>query len=219
MRIWWALVKNELMLYRAQRGVQLAFVLTLALLALFRFGLSNEASGNEALEVFPVVAYCIANLQLLLMAINWESDGFAYRYYAMQRVSMSSLFFAKATVAFLVQIPLWIFSTIGYFLLFPASAPDIQTSISIALTCLPLGFAIAPAGQLVAAIAQHSAQKNFIAIALFLPLCLPVFIAATGRVGAVLAGMETLRFDALLVAAALVFTGAGNLLFGYLFEE
>jgi hypothetical protein len=35
----------------------------------------------------------------------------------------------------------------------------------------------------------------------------------------VLAGLETLRYDALLVAAALVFLGAGNLLFAYLFEE
>jgi ABC-type transport system involved in cytochrome c biogenesis permease component len=87
------------------------------------------------------------------------------------------------------------------------------------MTCLPLGLAIAPAGQLVAAIAQHSAQKNFLAIALFLPLCLPIFIAATGRLGALLAGIETLRYDALMLAAALVFIGAGNLLFGYLFEE
>ncbi len=29
MRIWWALVINELSLYRAQRGLALAFVLTL----------------------------------------------------------------------------------------------------------------------------------------------------------------------------------------------
>ncbi len=219
MKIWWALVKNELMLYRAQRGVQLAFVLTLALLAMFRFGLSNEASSNEALEVFPVVAYCIANLQLLLMAIDWESDGLAYRYFSMHRVSLSSLFFAKTTVSFLVQIPLWIFSVTGYFLLFPTAAPDLQTGLAIAVTCLPLGLALAPAGQLIAAIAQHSTQKNFLAIALFLPLCLPVFIAATGRVGALLAGLETLRYDALMAAAALVFIGAGNLLFDYLFEE
>jgi len=219
MRIWWALVINELWLYRAQRGLALAFVLTLALLAMFRFGLSNEASANTPFEVFPVVAYCIANLQLLLMAIDWESDGFAYRYYAMHRVSLSSLFFAKATVAFLVQIPLWIFSVLGYFVLFPASPPDAQTGFAIALTCLPLGLALAPAGQLIAAIAQHSAQKNFLAIALFLPLCLPIFIAATGRLGALLAGIETLRYDALMLAAALVFIGAGNLLFGYLFEE
>ncbi|AFM11895.1 ABC transporter permease [Turneriella parva] len=219
MRVWWALVKNEFKLYRAQRGLQLAFVLTLALLAMFRFGLSNEVGVGSALEVFPVVAYCIASLQLLLMAIDWESEGFAYRYYAMHRVSLSSLFFAKSAVSFVVQIPLWIFSVIGYFLLFPATPPDAQTTLLILLTALPLGLALAPAGQLIAAIAQHSAQKNFLAIALFLPLCLPVFIAATGRLGALLAGIETVRYDALMAAAALVFIGAGNLLFGYLFEE
>lgn len=219
MRIWWALVKNELMLYRAQRGLQLAFVLTLALLAMFRFGLTNEASTTAALEVFPVVAYCIATLQLLLMAIDWESEGLAYRYFAMHRVSLSSLFFAKSAVSFVVQIPLWIFSVMGYFLLFPASPPDAQTTAALLLTSLPLGLALAPAGQLIAAISQHSAQKNFLAIALFLPLCLPVLIAATGRVGALLAGIETLRYDALMLAAGLLFIGAGNLLFGYLFEE
>jgi hypothetical protein len=49
MRIWWALVINELSLYRAQRGLALAFVLTLALLAMFRFGLSKRSIGQHAI--------------------------------------------------------------------------------------------------------------------------------------------------------------------------
>ena len=89
----------------------------------------------------------------------------------------------------------------------------------MAFTAVPLGLALAPAGQLIAAIAQHSAQRNFLAIALFLPLCLPVLIAATGRLTAVVTGADSMRYDALLLATALVFIGAGNLVFAYLFEE
>jgi ABC-type transport system involved in cytochrome c biogenesis permease component len=137
----------------------------------------------------------------------------------MSGVPLTQLFFAKTLVTFLVQIPLWVFCTVGFLLFFPVEAPSVGTATALLLTCLPLGAALAPAGQLIAAIAQHSTQKNFLAIALFLPLCLPVLIAATGRVSVVLAGLETLRYDALLMAAALVFLGAGNLLFAYLFEE
>ena len=171
------------------------------------------------LEVFPIIAYLIANLQLLLMAIHWESDGHAYRYYAMSRVPMSSLFLAKTTVTFLAQIPLWIFCCAGYLLFFPVDTPPTTTLAAMAFTAVPLGLALAPAGQLIAAIAQHSVQRNFLAIALFLPLCLPVLIAATGRLTAVITGADSLRYDALLIATALVFIGAGNLVFAYLFEE
>jgi ABC-type transport system involved in cytochrome c biogenesis permease component len=215
----WALFKNELRLYAAGRGLALAFVLTLSLMAIFRFGMPVDGIDAESLEVFPIVVYCIANLQLLLMATHWETEGFAYRYYTMNRVSLSSLFFAKAAVSYLTQIPLWLFCIAAYFLFFPADVPPFKDLLSILGTCLPLGLALAPAGQLVAAVAQHSAQKNFLAVALFLPICLPVLIAATGRLTALLQGAETLRYDALLVAAALVFWGAGNLLFAYLFEE
>src|SRR5690606_11410646 len=102
--IWAALVSNEIRLYAAGRGLPFAFILALSLLAIFRFGMPFEGPGVSALEVFPVVVYCIANLQLLLMATQWESDGYAYRYYAMNRLSLSALFFAKAAVAYLTQI-------------------------------------------------------------------------------------------------------------------
>lgn len=219
MKIWWALVKNEWRLYAAGRGFAFAFILALSLLAIFRFGMPAEGGDSRALEVFPVVAYCIANLQLLLMATHWESEGFAYRYYAMNRVSLSALFFAKATVSYVTQLPLWLFCIAGYFLFFQADVPPLAVLLPVFATALHLGLALAPAGQLVAAVAQHSGQKNFLAIALFLPICLPVLIAATGRLNALLQGAETLRYDALMVAAALVFWGAGNLLFAYLFEE
>jgi ABC-type transport system involved in cytochrome c biogenesis permease component len=219
MRLLLPLVANELRLYQAQRGLSFAFILALSLLAIFRFGIPVDNASGSLLEIFPAVAYLMANLQLLLMAISWESDAYAYRYYAMSGVPLTQLFFAKTLVTFIVQIPLWVFCTVGFLLFFPVEAPSVGTATALLLTCLPLGAALAPAGQLIAAIAQHSTQKNFLAIALFLPLCLPVLIAATGRVSAVLAGLETLRYDALLVAAALVFLGAGNLLFAYLFEE
>lgn len=219
MKIWWALVKNELRLYHAQRGLQFAFILALALLGLFRFGMPVDSGQSNMLEVFPIIAYLIANLQLLLMSIHWESDGHAYRYYAMSRVPMSSLFLAKTTVTFLAQIPLWIFCCAGYLLFFPVDTPPATTLAAMAFTAVPLGLALAPAGQLIAAIAQHSVQRNFLAIALFLPLCLPVLIAATGRLTAVITGADSLRYDALLLATALVFIGAGNLVFAYLFEE
>ncbi len=219
MRITWALFKNEMRLYAAGRGLAFAFILALSLMAIFRFGMPVDGPEAKSLEVFPIVAYCIANLQLLLMATHWESEGFAHRYYAMNRVSLSSLFFAKAAASYLAQIPLWLFCIAAYFLFFPADVPPFKDLLAILGTCLPLGLALAPAGQLVAAVAQHSAQKNFLAIALFLPVCLPVLIAATGRMTALLQGLETLRYDALLLAAALIFWGAGNLLFAYLFEE
>jgi ABC-type transport system involved in cytochrome c biogenesis permease component len=219
MKLLFSLIANELRLYRVQRGLAFAFVLALSLLTIFRFGIPVDNASGSLHEIFPSVAYLIANLQLLLMAISWESDSYAYRYYAMSGVALTWLFFAKTLVTFLVQIPLWIFCIAGFLLFFPVELPPISTTAALLLTCLPLGAALAPAGQLIAAIAQHSAQKNFLAIALFLPLCLPVLIAATGRVSAVLAGLESLRYDALLVAAALVFLGAGNLLFAYLFEE
>ena len=219
MKLWWALVQNELRLYAAGRGLAFAFILALSLMAIFRFGMPVESGEARALEVFPVVAYCIANLQLLLMATQWESDGYAYRYYATNRVSLSALFFAKSFVSYLTQLPLWLFCIGAYFLFFQADVPQTGTLIAVLVTCAHLGLALAPAGQLIAAVAQHSAQKNFLAIALFLPICLPVLIAATGRLTALLQGAETLRYDALIVAAALVFWGAGNLLFAYLFEE
>lgn len=219
MRVWRALVINEMRLYVSARGLPFALILALSLMAMFRFGMPVEGGAAAALEVFPVVAYCIASLQLLLMATHWESEGHAYRYYAMNRMSLSGLFFAKTTVSFLTQIPLWIFCIAAYFLFFQADVPSTQTVFLILVTCLPLGLALAPAAQLVAAVAQHSGQKNFLAIALFLPICLPVLLAATGRLTALLQGIDTLRYDALLVAAALVFWGAGNLLFAYLFEE
>ncbi|MFZ5628279.1 MAG: hypothetical protein ACOY5B_04065 [Spirochaetota bacterium] len=219
MKLLLSLVANELRLYSAQRGLSFAFILALSLLGIFRFGIPVDNVSGTLLEIFPAVAYLMANLQLLLMAISWESDAYAYRYYAMSRVPLTQLFFAKTLVTFIVQIPLWVFCTVGFLLFFPVEAPTVGTATALLVTCLPLGAALAPAGQLIAAIAQHSTQKNFLAIALFLPLCLPVLIAATGRVSAVLAGLDTLRYDALLVAAALVFLGAGNLLFAYLFEE
>lgn len=219
MKIWRAFVTNELHLYAAGRGLEFAFILSLALITIFRFGMPVDGLTDAPLEVLPVVAYCIANLQLLLMATHWESEAHAYRYYTMNRVSLSALFFAKSTVTFLIQIPIWIFCVGAYFLFFPVATPKTAALVDLALTSIPLGLALAPAGQLVAAIAQHSAQKNFLAIALFLPICLPVLIAATGRVGAVLAEVATLRYDALLVAVALIFYGAGNLLYSYLFEE
>lgn len=218
MKLLVSLVANELRLYSTQRGLSFAFILALSLLGIFRFGIPVDNSGS-LLEIFPAVAYLMASLQLLLMAISWESDAYAYRYYAMSGVPLTQLFFAKTLVTFIVQIPLWVFCTVGFLLFFPVEAPTVSTATALLLTCLPLGAALAPAGQLIAAIAQHSTQKNFLAIALFLPLCLPVLIAATGRVSAVLAGLDPLRYDALLVAAALVFLGAGNLLFAYLFEE
>lgn len=216
MRPYLALVRNELRLYRSQSGLLFALILSLSLLAIFRFALPAGAAENH-FEVFPIVAYCIAALQTLLMAIAWESDGYAFRFYAMSGVSLSALFFAKTTVSLLLSIPLWIFCLTGYYLFFPVVLPADLTPVI--LTALPLGVALAPAGQLVAAIAQHSTQKNFLAISLFLPLCLPVLIAATGRLGALTQGLDTDRYDALLVAAALVFLGAGNLLYAYLFEE
>jgi ABC-type transport system involved in cytochrome c biogenesis permease component len=219
MRLLPFLVANELRLYRAQHGLSLAFILALSLLGIFRFGIPVDNASGALLEIFPAVAYLMANLQLLLMAISWESDAYAYRYYAMSGVPLTQLFFAKSFVTFTVQVPLWFFCITGFLLFFPVEAPTLGTATALLLTCLPLGAALAPAGQLVAAIAQHSTQKNFLAVALFLPVCLPVLIAATGRVSAVLAGLDTQRYDALLVAAALVFLGAGNLLFAYLFEE
>lgn len=219
MKLWFVLVLNELRLYVAERGLAFSLILSLSLIAIFRFGMPIDGLQNTALEVIPVVAYLVAVLQLLLMAVGWESSGYAYRYYAMNRVSLSALFFSKATVSFLVQIPLWIFCITGYLLFFPTEAPPAETVVSLLATALPLGLALAPAGQLVAAIAQHSSQKHFLAIGLFMPLCLPILIAATGRVGAILAGLETLRYDALLIAAGLIFLGAGNLVFAYLFEE
>lgn len=219
MRFLLPLMANELRLYHAQRGLSFAFILALSLLGIFRFGIPVDNASGALLEIFPVVAYLMANLQLLLMAIRWESDAYAYRYYAMSGVPLTQLFFAKTLVTFLVQIPLWVFCILAFLLFFPVEAPPGGMAAALLVTCLPLGAALAPAGQLVAAMAQHSTQKNFLAIALFLPLCLPVLIAATGRVSAVLAGLETLRYDALLVSAVLVFLGAGNLLFAYLFEE
>lgn len=219
MRLLLSLVANELRLYRAQRGLWFAFILALSLLAIFRFGIPVDNVSSAVLEIFPAVAYLMASLQLLLMAISWESDAYAYRYYAMSGVPLTQLFFAKSLVTFIVQVPLWFFCIVSFLLFFPVDTPTVSTASALLLTCLPLGAALAPAGQLIAALAQHSTQKNFLALALFLPLCLPVLIAATGRVSAVLAGIDTLRYDALLVAAALVFLGAGNLLFAYLFEE
>jgi ABC-type transport system involved in cytochrome c biogenesis permease component len=178
-----------------------------------------DGTFSSAMEVFPIAVYCVANVQLLIMATQWESDGYAFRYYTMHRVSLSSLFFAKTTVSYLTQIPIWFFCIAGYLLFFPADVPPTGTLVSVLATAFHLGLALAPAGQLVAAVAQHSAQKNFLAIVLFLPICLPVLIAASGRVSALIAGLETIRYDALILAAALVFWGAGNLLFAYLFEE
>lgn len=219
MKMFWALVINEIRLYRAQRGLSFAFILALALLGLFRFGMPVDAAQTGSLEVFPIVAYLVANVQLLLMAIHWENENYAYRFYAMSKVPLSSLFFAKTAVSFLAQTPLWIFCTAGYLLFFPVDTPSSDKLWSMALTALPVGFALAPAGQLIAAMAQHSVQRNFLAIALFLPLCLPVLIAATGRLTAIVHGLDSLRYDALLLATALIFLGAGNLVFAYLFEE
>lgn len=219
MKVFFVFFANELRLYRAQHGLALALILTLTLSAVFRFGMPAEGANTKLLEVIPVTAYLIANLQLLLGSVSWESDAYAYRYYLMNGTPLEALFFAKSAAAFIVQLPLWIFSIAVFFLFFPVELPPTAVILSLLLTCLPLGAALSPAGQLVAAIAQHSTQKNFLAIALFLPLCLPVVIAAAGRVSALINGLETLRYDALLVAAALVFLGAGNLLFAYLFEE
>lgn len=219
MRLLLALVGNELRLYGAQRGLAFAFIFALSLLGIFRFGIPVDHAQANTLEIFPVVAYLIANVQLLLMAIAWESDAHAYRYFAMSGIPLNRLFFAKAIVSFLVQIPLWIFCVLAFLLFFPVEVHSAEQAIRLLMTCLPLALALAPAGQLVSAIAQHSTQKNFLATALFLPLCLPVLVAATGRVSAILAGLDSLRYDALLIAAALVFVGAGNLLFAYLFEE
>ncbi|HRP68950.1 MAG TPA: hypothetical protein PLY93_05405 [Turneriella sp.] len=219
MKAFWELLKNEARLYAAGKGLSFALVLSLSLLALIRFGMPVDGIEAQGFEVFPIVVYCIAVLQLLLMATQWESDGYAYRYYSMQRFSLSSLFLAKSIVSYFVQIPIWFFCFTGYFLFFPADVPPISILIPLLATTLYLGLALAPAGQMIAALSQHSAQKNFLALALFLPICLPVLIAASGRVTALLQRLDTVRYDALLFAAALIFWGVGNLLFAYLFEE
>lgn len=219
MKTFLALVVNELKLYSAQRGLYFAFILALSLIAVFRFGIPIDGQSTTMLEIFPSAAFLIAVLQLLLMAVSWESDQYAYRYYAMSGTSLSYLFFAKSVVTFLTQLPLWIFCISAFLIFFPIDTPPTVRIFALYWTCIPLALALSPAGQLIAAISQHSAQKNFLAIALFLPLCLPVLIAATGRVSAIFAGLDTLRYDALLLAAAALFWGAGNLLFGFLFEE
>jgi len=211
------LAKNEFRLYQAERGSIFAFVMALALMAIFRFALPNEAAFEKGSEVFPVVAFFFASLQSLLMSISWESEGYAFRYYAMNGTSLSTLYAAKTTVAALVAIPLWFFCIFAYYLFFAVPAP--ANFSAIFLTALPLAAALASIGQLVAAIAQHSRQKNFLAIALFLPLALPVLIAASARMSALSEGLETMRYDALLVASALIFLGTGNLVYAYLFEE
>lgn len=219
MKTFLVFVANELRLYRVQRGLPFALVLALSLCAIFRFAMPAEQPDTQLLEIIPIAAYLIASLQLLLSSVSWESDTYAYRYYLMSGTSLEALFLAKSAAAFIVQIPLWLFCIAVFLLFFPVELPHSSALLSLFLTCLPVGAALSPAGQLVAAIAQHSAQKNFLATALFLPLCLPVLVATGGRVSALLAGVASLRYDALLLAATLVFLGAGNLLFAYLFEE
>ena len=123
MKLWYTLVLNELKLYATERGLAFSLILSLALLALFRFGMPVDGLANAALEVIPVVAYLVAMIQLLLIAIGWESSDCAYRYYAMNRVSLSVLCFSTAAVSFIVQVPLWIFCVTGYLLVFPQESP------------------------------------------------------------------------------------------------
>ncbi|MBV6493975.1 MAG: hypothetical protein LDLANPLL_01999 [Turneriella sp.] len=214
-----ALIRNEAGLYLTGKGLSFAFILSLSLLALIRFGMPVDSNEAHGFEFLPVVVYCIASLQLILMATQWESDAYAYRYYAMHRFSLSNLFLAKSSVSYFAQIPIWVFCLVGYFLFFPVDIPPSWIIVQLLVTPLYLGLALAPAGQIIAAVAQHSTQKNFLATALFLPICLPVLIAASGRVSALLQRLDTFRYDALILAAALIFWGAGNLLFAYLFEE
>ncbi|MCS6972465.1 MAG: hypothetical protein NZL89_05510, partial [Leptospiraceae bacterium] len=107
LRLFFALLRNELRLYQIRLGLAIAAIFAITLLAAFRFALPKDPALS-AVTLFVPMVQLLANLELVLVAIAWESEAFAYRYYLASGMGLELLFWSKTAAAFATGIPLWL---------------------------------------------------------------------------------------------------------------
>jgi len=196
-------------------------IFSLSLMALIRFSLPNDFSDatGDFLYAIPFFAYFISALLILLIAQDWEFDGKAYRLYFLCGISLEKVFVGKSIAASMMLWILYIFVGLWWFLFFSISIDTFRHFLSLLLIGVPLSIGLAICGQMVSALAQHSAYRYFLSVALFVPLGLPLIIAASGQVQALAIGLDTMKNFGLMIAAIFIYGGSGWMLYAYLFEE
>jgi len=196
-------------------------IFSLSLMALIRFSLPNSFSDTtgDFLYSIPFIAYFISALLILLIAQDWEFEGKAYRLYLLCGINLEYVFIGKSIAASIILCILYGFVGMWWFLFFSVSLDTVRHFLNLLFIGLPLSVGLAICGQMVSALAQHSAYRYFLSVALFVPLGLPLVIAASGQVQALALGLETMKHYGLMVAAILVYFASGWMVYGYLFEE
>ena len=222
------LVKDLRLFFVSEGVIYVSMVLSIGLVAVFRFGHGIADMGLETANSILWAAQLISGIFLMMASYEWEHANKSHYLCRILGVEAYIQFLGKASALAVALVILWLCNLLFFFVLLSGFflAPDtgVQRFIKLFFDLLLAGTFVIPGlalmGTLTSSIAGQGRLKHALLFILFFPLALPVLISGSTATR-VLLQFNGLELQVLYIALAfdLVYLGAGILLYALLIEE
>lgn len=216
----YAILRKDLLLEMRSKEVVVS-ILVFALLVLVIFSFAVPPGVVATAEVAPGllwVAYTFAGILGLNRVFASERDNQRYLGLMLCPVDRMVIYWGKLAAGFIFMLGVALVITPIFLVLF--NLPLWLPALALAVLLATLGFAAV--GTLFAALAANTRLRDIALPILFLPVVVPVIIAAVEVTGMALAGRPwggmTLWF-AIMAACDIIYLVAASLTFEYVIEE
>ena len=196
-------------------------ILTLMILASFRFAFSNfDSTTTELASPIIWVTFFFTAMFSLTPIYKREVDQGTKDGLLLAPISPSSIYFGKLLANFIVIMGLNLFALFLFFVFFPYNAPDMAALLLIVV----LGtIGITALGNIISAISSNLSQSGIMLPVLLIPILLfTVVMTAVSTTSEIFAGSNIFDIQngiRLILAFDMVFLASGYLLIDYILEE
>ena len=213
---------KELMVeFRNKQMVNSYFILSLMIIASFRFAFSiMDYSLSQLASPILWIAFFFAGMFSISIIYKREMEESTLEGLLLAPISTSSIYLGKFLANFLIIFCLELFTLLVFFVFFPINLPDFFAL----LTLIVIGtIGIVALGNIISAISSNLAQSGVMLPVLLVPVLLfTIIMSSIGATSRVFAGahlldvMQEIRF---ILVFDVVFLAMGYLLIEYVLED
>jgi len=206
--------------FRNKQMINIYFILSLMILASFRFTFSiMDFDITELASPILWITFFFAGMFSLSPIYKREIENGTKEGLLLAPISLSSIFFGKLFANLLIILLLELFSLLIFFVFFPVIYPDFLALITIVIIGT-IGFVAL--GNIISAISSSLVQSEIMIPVLLVPVLLfTVIMSAVGATSSIFAGahlMNLLNEIRFMLAFDFAFIAIGYLLIDYILE-
>ena len=205
-------------------SVAVSIVFSIGLFAFFRF--SSSGKGYPINMIFWA-SHFLSITFIILQSQEWEQEDKAYRLLLVSDIDQSLLFLSKSIAVSLGVSLLWIIEMAFLILFFDALIHEPLKNLLFSILKLTgigflSNFALSSSGTQASALSVHSNYPWMLLFLIFLPLSLPIVIAASKLTWVIFNQQKNQDIASLyfiIVSFNLLYTAAGIMLYDKFLEE